>query len=291
MNSYALFLGCTIPAREPSYEVSARKALKALGVELNDMKGSTCCAPIPIESLDYMTSLSTAAYNVALAEEMNMDMVTLCNGCFQNLCRTNEVLKKDGHLREKVNEILVDTGKRFRGTKNVYHYLQVLNRDVGRDSIKKSVSRSLKALKVAPFYGSHLLKPSEILRFDEFEDPHVLDDLIAATGAQPVQYLYKNRCCGGLLRGTADDLAVGIARKVISSAVKSKADCMTTVCPFCWLQLDTGQLEIRRTFNETYNIPILHYPELLCLALGIEPKELGLQTHRVRVDSILQKIA
>ncbi len=291
MRTYALFLGCTVPAREPSYELSARKAMKALDVELRDMVGSTCCAPIPIESLDYMTSLSTAAYNIALAEEMDMDVVTICNGCFQNLCRTNEVLKKDERLKDKVNAILSETGKRFRGAKNVYHYLQVLNRDVGRESIGKNALRSLKALRVAPFYGSHLLKPSDVLKFDEFEDPRVLDELITATGAQSVQYLYKNRCCGGLLRGTANDLAVGIARRVIASAVRAKADCITTVCPFCWLQLDTGQLEIRRIFGENYNLPVLHYTELLCLALGIEPKELGLQTHRIRADPLLQKIA
>ncbi len=290
MKSYGLYLGCTIPARQPSYELSARKALEKLGVGLVDLDQTTCCAPPPIESIDTKTSLAVAAYNIALGEEQDLDIVTLCNGCFQSLAKANALLKEDEHLKEEVNEILAKTGKKFRGNKEVKHYLQVLADDVGPATIRKNVSKALDNLRVAPFYGCHVLRPSSLLRFDDAERPRVLDNLIEATGAKSVDYMRKLKCCGGLLRGYEDDLALEIARDKVRNLSKAKADCVVTVCPFCFVALDIGQLQMKSKFNEDYGVPVLHYPELLCLALGVDAKELAFQTHRTRVDKLLEKI-
>ena len=290
MTSYALFLGCTIPARQPHYELAARKALTKLGIELVDLEGMTCCAPPPLQSIDLETSLAIAAYNICLAEEADLNIVTLCTGCFESLAIANRLLKEKPQLREKVNKILANAGKEFKGTKEVRHYLQVLMNDVGVERLKQSIVKPLNKLKVAAFSGCHLLRPSELLRFDDPERPRIFDTLIEALGAKSIPYKNKLRCCGGLLRGYADDIALAIARDKIVNAYNAGTDCISTLCPFCFLTLDLGQMLIKTTYKEEYNMPIIHYAELLSLSLGVEPKELALDFHKVKLDKVLEKI-
>ena len=290
MTSYALFLGCTIPARQPHYELSARKALPKLGIELVDLADMTCCAPPPLQSIDLETSLSIAAYNICLAEEADLNIVTLCTGCFESLAMANATLKKNERLKARVNRILSSAGKEFKGSKEVKHYLQVLIEDVGLDRLRKDIVKNLSNLKVASFSGCHALRPSELLKFDDPERPHIFDDLVEALGAKSIWYRNKLKCCGGLLRGYADDVALAIAREKIVNTTKADADCIATLCPFCFLTLDLGQILMKSAFHEEYNMPVLHYAELLSLALGIDPKELAPDFHKIKVDKVLNKI-
>jgi len=290
MTSYALFLGCTIPARQPHYELSARKALPKLGIELVDLADMTCCAPPPLQSIDLETSLSIAAYNICLAEEADLNIVTLCTGCFESLAMANATLKKNERLKARVNRILSSAGKEFKGSKEVKHYLQVLIEDVGLDRLRKAIVKNLSNLKVASFSGCHALRPSELLKFDDPERPHIFDDLVEALGAKSIWYRNKLKCCGGLLRGYADDVALAIAREKIVNTTKADADCIATLCPFCFLTLDLGQILMKSAFHEEYNMPVLHYAELLSLALGIDPKELAPDFHKIKVDKVLNKI-
>lgn len=290
MTSYALFLGCTIPARQPHYEVSARKSLAKLGIGLVDLENMTCCAPPPIQSIELETSLSIAAYNICLAEEADLNIVTLCTGCFESLAMANALLKEKKDLRERVNSILSSAGKEFKGSKQVKHYLQVLREDVGLERLKKSMSKDLSGLRVATFYGCHSLRPSSLLKFDDPEAPKIFDDLVEAIGATSIQYHHKLRCCGGLLRGYADDVALAIARDKIVNASRAGANCIITLCPFCFLTLDLGQVLIKSTFHEEYKMPVLHYSELLSMGLGIDPKELALDFHKISVDRVLDKV-
>ncbi len=291
MTSYALFLGCTIPARQPNYELSARKALAKLGIELVDLANMTCCCPPPIQSIDLETSLAVAAYNICLAEEADLNTVTLCSGCFESLAMTNAMLKNDEQLKAKINRILSQVGKEFLGSKEVKHFLQVLMDDVGLKRLKQSVSKPLSNLKVAPFYGCHALRPSELLKLDDPERPSLLENLIETLGAEIVEYRNKLKCCGGLLRGISDDLTLNLAREKLANTTKAGADCIVTLCPFCFVALDIGQMQIKAKLQETYDMPVLHYSELLALALGIDPKELALQTHKIKTDKILNKIS
>ncbi len=290
MTSYALFLGCTIPARQPNYELSARKSLDKLGVELVDLANMTCCCPPPAQSIDLETSLAVAAYNICLAEEADLDLLTLCSGCFESLAMANAMLRRDEKLKAKINKILSQAGKEFQGSKEVKHFLQVLTGDVGLERLKQSVVKSLSNLKIAAFYGCHALRPSELLKLDDPERPRILETLIETLGAENVEYRNKLKCCGGLLRGYSDDLALDLARDKLFNTSKAGADCIATLCPFCFVALDIGQIQVRSKFNENYEIPVLHYSELLALALGIDPRELALQTHKIKTDKIVNKI-
>lgn len=291
MKKYAIFLGCTIPARQPNYELSARKSLEQLDVELVDLADMTCCCPPPIQSINLESSQAVAAYNICLAEEAGLDIVALCNGCFESLAMANEALKNNSKLKTEINEVLAKVGKEFMGTIEVKHFLQVLMDDIGIEKIKEKVVKPLKHLKVAPFYGCHSLRPSKLLQLDDPERPQIFENLLDAIGAEPVEYRDKLKCCGGLLKGISDDTALELARDKLLKTSKAGADCISTLCPFCFVALDIGQLQVKSKFNEVYDMPILHYSELLALALGVDPEELALRSHKVKVAKTLEKIA
>ena len=291
MKSYAIFLGCTIPARQPNYEISARKALEKLGVTLVDLDNFTCCCPPPIQSINLESSQAIAAYNICLAEEAGLDIVALCNGCFESLAMVNTALKNDKELKAHINEVLAKVGKEFKGSINVKHFLQVLVDDIGLEKIKENVVKPLSSLKVAPFYGCHSLRPSKLLQLDDPERPQIFENLLEALDAEPVEYRNKLKCCGGLLKGISDDTALELAREKLVNTTKAGADCISTLCPFCFVALDIGQLQVKTKFNEIYDVPILHYSELIALALGVNPDELALKSHKIKADKIIEKIA
>ena len=291
MKTYALFLGCTIPARQPNYELSARKALAKLGVELVDLPNLTCCCPPPVQSIDLETSLAVAAYNISVAEEANLDMLTLCSGCFESLAMANAMLKADEKLKQKINGILSQAGREFQGNIEVKHLVQVLKDNIGLERLKQSVVKPLTNLKVAAFYGCHALRPSKLLKLDDPESPSILENLIETLGAKNVKYRNKLKCCGGLLRGSSDELALDLAREKVLNATKAGADCISTLCPFCFVALDIGQIQMKGKFKETYDMPVLHYSELLALALGVDPKDLAPEIHRIKIDKAVNKIS
>lgn len=291
MKKYAIFLGCTIPARQPNYELSARKSLEKLGVELVDLDDMTCCCPPPIQSINLESSQAIAAYNICLAEEAGLDIVALCNGCFESLAMVNTALKKDNNLKANINEVLAKVGKEFKGTIEIKHFIQVIMDDIGLEKIKEKIVKPLSNLRVAPFYGCHSLRPSNLLQLDDPERPQIFEKLIVALGAESVDYKNKLKCCGGLLRGISDETALTLAREKLVNTTKAGADCISTLCPFCFVALDIGQLQVKSNFNEVYDIPILHYSELIALALGVDPEELALRSHKIKADRIIQKIA
>ena len=291
MTRYAIFLGCTIPARQPNYELSARKTLEKLGVELLDLENFTCCCPPPIQSINLESAQAIAAYNICLAEEAGLNIVALCNGCFESLAMANAALKNDKDLKAKVNQVLAKVGKEFKGTIEVKHFLQLLMDEVGLEKIKENVVKPLSNLKVAPFYGCHSIRPSKLLKLDDPERPQIFENLLEAIGAESVEYRNKLKCCGGLLKGISDETALTLAREKLVNTTKAGADCISTLCPFCFVALDIGQLQVKTKFNEVYDMPILHYSELIALALGVDPEELALRSHKVKTEKVIEKIA
>jgi heterodisulfide reductase subunit B len=283
---YAMFWGCLIPAREPNYEVSVRKIMPALGVELVEMEGTNCCAPFGIQSLDYMSWLALAARNLCIGEEMGFDIVTLCNDCYESLLMVNKMLKTDPELRNQVNEILAEVGKEYKGKVDVKNMVDILYDDVGIEKIKDIVKNPFTGLKVATQPGCHLTKPRKI-HFGEREFD-VLDELVRATGAETIDYDRRKSCCGGPLRGVNDELARDVARMKLISIKNAGAECIVTVCPFCFLELDMSQLEIKRHYKEEYNLPVLHFAELLRMAMGMKLDDWEIKLHRVPLNPVLK---
>ena len=278
---YAFFAGCTTLARLIGYELSSRKVAERLGVELVDMPGSSCCGTTYLETLDHKTGLAVAARNICIAEEMGLDIVTVCNGCTEVLTKTNKELKEDAELRDEVNEVLADVGKQFKGSVEVKHFVRILKEDIGIDKIKAEVINPFEGLRVGAHYGCHMLKPSDVMLFDDPEAPTTLDELIDATGAESVAYPDKLECCTGPVMGIREDVTWAVGMEKVET-VKKYADIMVTACPFCFLTYERCQLMA----EESPNVPVVHYPQLLGLALGIDYGELGLEMNKIDASEL-----
>jgi len=286
---YAFFLGCLIPAREPQYENSVRKVASKLGIELLSMEGANCCAPFSIQSIDYTSWLALAARNLCMAEQMNLDILALCNDCYESLLATNIILKENHDIRSMVNEILAEVGLEFKGTTDVKIFTDALYEDIGLKKIKDAVTRPLTGLRVAVQPGCHLSKPKR-LHFEQQSGLSALESLVGATGAKSVSYDGKEACCGGPLRGVDDETALRVAKQKLDSIKAAGVDSIVTVCPFCYRELDMGQIEIERRFNEKYDLPVMNFAELLRLAMGINLENWELKAHRIPITTILNRM-
>jgi len=281
-NKYLLYLGCAIPYRLLSYEISARKVVEKLGLELVEMPDYNCCG-LPLDPADHEIMLTLAARNLCIAEQKGLNIMALCPGCAGTLRKVNRLLKEDKHERERVNAYLKEAGFEFKGTIEVKHLMQVLAEDVGFERLKESVKRPLVNLSVAEHNGCHVVRPQKHIGFDDPENPRILKSLIEVTGAKCLDYLDETECCGAPIVGVNDRIPLSLARDKLSHMKAVSAQAIITVCPFCHMMFDTNQARIERMFNETYGIPVLHYPQLLGLAMGFSPEELALKD--LRVDS------
>ncbi|HVO37296.1 MAG TPA: CoB--CoM heterodisulfide reductase iron-sulfur subunit B family protein [Candidatus Acidoferrum sp.] len=287
-NKYLIFLGCAIPYRVVSFEISARKVLDKLGVELVEMPEFNCCG-LPLDPVSHEMMLILAARNLALAEQKGLNILTLCPGCAGTLKKVNRMLKKDPALCKEINKRLKEIGLEFKGTVDAKHLMQAMIEDIGLEKIKDSVKRPLTSLKVAEHNGCHILRPKEYIGFDDPEDPKTLKTLIEATGATCLDYMDETECCGAPSVGVSDKIALQLARDKLTHVKAVDAQAMVTICPYCHIMYDTNELRIEKMFNETYGIPIVHYPQLLGLAMGLKPEELGFNELKVDASKLLGK--
>jgi heterodisulfide reductase subunit B len=285
---YLMFLGCAIPYRVAAYEISARKILQKLGVELVEMPEFNCCG-LPLDPVSHETMLVLAARNLAMAEQKGLDIIALCPGCAGTLKKVGKMMKQDKHLNEEINCRLKEAGLRYDGTVAAKHIMQVLIEDVGLEKIKEMVVRPLTNLKVAEHNGCHILRPKEYIGLDDPEDPKMLKTLIEATGATCLDYMDETECCGAPSVGVNDKVALQLARDKLNHIKTVDAQAMITICPFCHIMYDTNELRIEKMFNEVYGIPVLHYPQLLGLAMGMSPEELAFNELRVDCSKIIKQ--
>ncbi|MEW5760859.1 MAG: CoB--CoM heterodisulfide reductase iron-sulfur subunit B family protein [Candidatus Thermoplasmatota archaeon] len=287
---YALFLGCTVPVRALNYELSARKVASKLGLELIDLQNFECCG-FPIEDVNHSASIALAARNICIAEEKGLNLVTLCSACTGALTKANIKLKEDEKLREEVNHILKPLGYEFKGKIEVKHFTRALYEDIGIEKLKGFVTKPLNGINVAAHYGCHYLKPSGIFKgIESPELPESLDKLIEATGAKALNYEDKKLCCGGGILGIDEQTALKIAKIKLEKAKLAGANSLITICPFCSVMYDANQKAVEvKVGGEKYDLPVLYYPQLLGLAMGFSPKELGFNLNRVKPKEIEEK--
>jgi heterodisulfide reductase subunit B len=289
MKSYALFLGCLIPMKLPQIEAASRSALGKLGVKLEDVDGFSCCPePWNFKGTDIEAWLKTAGRNLAVAEKMKADILTLCNGCSATLIEASHLLGKGGTAAEGAREALSAAGYKYEGKVKAFHAVTVLDKELGAEKVAKSCSRGLGGVKAAVHYGCHLLRPSDVLDVDDPFEPTFLDGLVEATGAESVDYVKKMACCGSAVLDK--EVSLGIARDKILAMEDAGAQCVVVTCPACFDQFDLGQVEMNRRWKEKHALPVLHYFQLLALAQGESPEKLGLARHKVKTDTLLRAV-
>lgn len=290
--TFSFFLGCVMPNRFPNLEASIRVVLPKLGVNLEDLEGASCCpAPGVVRSFDEPTWLALASRNLALAEMSGHDIITGCNGCYGTFKDAlAEIHEHPDRLRE-VRKIFKDMGLKFAGKVDAKHVIEVIN-EIGPEFIRNKVTRPLTGIKVGVHYGCHLLKPSKIRPWQQTQKPTFLDKLVEATGAKSIQYKDKDMCCGagGGVRGSQVNLSIDIAKEKLDNLIDAEVDCIIDVCSFCHLQYETAQAQLNEELGEKrYQIPVIYYTQLLGLALGLDPTELGLDKHVISTQTLLDK--
>ena len=279
--------------RYPGIEKATRILFDELDIELKDMEGASCCpAPGVFGSFDRTTWASIAARNITIAEDMGMDILTECNGCFGSLYETNHLLHEDPEMKEKVNTVLAEANREYKGEVNVRHFAEILYNDVGLDKLSEAVEKPLN-LNVAVHYGCHFLKPSAEINIDDPIQPTILDELVEITGAKSVPYKDKMMCCGagGGVRSRDLDVTLSFTREKLQNMKEAGVDAIVNVCPFCHLQFDVGQTEVNKKYNEKWDIPVFHFAQLMGMAMGVSKENLTVDAHQICVDSALEKCA
>ena len=293
MNDFLLYPGCVASVRELGYEISLRSVFKELGASFVERKDFNCCMPAClVHSVDYIRGLALTSRNLTIAEEEGLPLLTLCSSCFGNLSRAKYLLEKYPDLRSDVNNLLKEVGREYKGNAQVEHVVTALYNYYTPEVLMNLSTKPLKGLHAAPFYGCHLFLPGRYSGFDDPNFPKKLDNLITMTGAESVNYHEKSDCCigcGSFFGKVSEEAALKLAEGILDGVKSSKADCIVATCPFCMTQLETGQMKLRDIGKE-YNIPVLHYVDLLGLSMGLEPDKLGFSLRRMDISPVLEKL-
>ncbi|RMF90269.1 MAG: heterodisulfide reductase subunit B, partial [Methanobacteriota archaeon] len=272
---FAYYPGCTIYGSGMEYHMSTLKVAEALGIELVELPDWNCCGASSSPSLGHDLTFALQARNIAIAEGLGLDILTICNECYNNLHQAVRVFNEDHSYRDRINGLISETGLEVRGSVKVRHLLEVILHDIGVEGLEKKVVRRLSGLKLAPYHGCLALRPREV-SIDDPEDPRTMNRVLEALGAEVLPFdRFTSACCGSSVLLTSEDVALRLSYDILKGAKDIGADAITTMCPLCHLNLDFKQKRMQRRFQEQLGIPIIYFTQILGLALGIEPKELG----------------
>lgn len=255
---YSYYPGCTLRNKAKELDVYARECAEKLGFQLEELEDWQCCGGVyPLGSDEIATKLSSVrALNDA--KEKGQDLVAVCSACYHVLKRVNDDMANVADIQKRANNYMeLDTP--YQGETKVLHYLEVLKDVVGFDELKKQVVKPLTGRKIGAYYGCLLLRPSEVMAFDDPENPSILEEFIRALGAEPVIYPYRNECCGGYISLKEKELSAQMCDRIVESAAGFEAECLVTACPLCKYNL-----------NKNGKLPVVYFTELLAEALGIK---------------------
>jgi heterodisulfide reductase subunit B len=280
---YAYYPGCSLETSAKEYDLSLRAVFQRLGIELVEIEDWNCCGATPGGATDKVTATALSARNLAWAEERGLEVVAPCSACYKNLRKATLALQESPELREKVNARL--DGRRIQRGPTVKGPVEVLLVDLGLDKLE--VTRRLEGVRVAPYYGCPMTRPKG--GYEDTERPVALDEIIKALGGQPVDYVYRTRCCGGGIVMNREDVALALTGKLLGKAMAQEADCLITMCPLCHMLLDAYQPKVRRALREKRQMPVLYFTQLIGLGLGIDVEQLGLKRHVVSPFPMLER--
>jgi heterodisulfide reductase subunit B2 len=278
--AFAFYLGCIMPNRYPQIEKATRYVVEKMGYELHDMERAACCpAPGVLRSFDKFDWMVAGARNICIAEQMDMDILTVCNGCFGTLQDIDKHLKADEEARIKVNEKLKELGDfEYKGTITVRHAAEFLAQEIGPYDIQQYLTRKIKAT-VAIHYGCHFLKPTYIRQLDSSESPRLLEEFVEALGGVSLEFKNKYTCCGagGGIKAAYAPLSNKIFSEKMVNIDEVHPDIILDICPFCHLQFDGLQSVVNEKEGTNYDYPVLHLSQLLAFCMGMDQKFLGLK--------------
>ncbi len=270
---YAYFPGCSAESTARDQYASTLAVAGALGIELVEPGGWTCCGSTMAHQADRGLSVSLAAASLVKAAEMGLDMVVSCASCYSRMKIANHEVKTNPEMRRAVKEAL---GVDYDGSVRVRHFIEIILEDLGLGALKKALVRGLNGMKVASYYGCLLVRPNDVTGFDDPENPVYMDRLIDAMGGESLDWPHKVECCGASLTLTRPDMVTGFADSIIGMAKDSGADCIAVACPMCQMNLDMRQDDIKSATGRAYGMPVMYITQLMGLCLDLPEKELML---------------
>ena len=285
---YSYFPGCSAESTARDMHVSTIAVSKALGIELVEPKGWSCCGATAGHQTDHFLSVALPAASLAKAKDDGLDMVVSCAACYNRMKVANHAIQNSSEMRSDVEEAL---GRQYDGSVKVRHFLEMLIEDVGIEKIAGAAKYSLNGLKVACYYGCLLVRPNEVMKFDDPENPTLLDRLVTALGGEALDWPHKVECCGGGLSMSRTDVVVSLTDAVLQMAKASGAQCITVGCPMCQINLDMRQLDIRKQMGKSYDMPIVYITQLIGLCLGVSPAELGLGKLMIPAQTVVNAVS
>jgi len=258
---YAYYPGCSLEATASEYDKSVRASARLLDVELAELDDWNCCGASSGHCTDPELSLALPARNLAIAEKLGYDLALSCAACFLRFKQTNHDLRANDELRQRIEQII---DAPYQAKIEAKHVLDIFAREVGLEKIQERVKKPLKGLKLAAYYGCYLVRPPKVTQLDDPENPMIMDNLLTAIGAEPVDWSHKVECCGGGLLLARTDVVVKLCNDICQAALDAGAVALVTACPLC-----QANLELRQTIG----VPAFYFSELLALALGASEKE------------------
>lgn len=294
MNKYLLYPGCSMESSAKAYMESMNAILAPLDLTFEEIDDWNCCGATEYLGINLIPAYSLIARNLALASKQingTRTVVAPCSACYLNLAKADYYMQERPSLGVKVNQALEAGGLQYKpGTLDVRHLIDILVYDVGLETVRSKVVRPLKGLKVAPYMGCMLPRPDYQHRWSDHEHPTELDDLLRALGADVIDYPLTTSCCGGHMTQIGPETAFELIRRLVADADERGAHLMATVCPMCQMNVDAYQDEMNRFFGTNYHMPVLFFTQLMGLAFGAKPEDLGIGVELVSSRNALANI-
>ncbi len=281
---FAYYPGCSLETAGKPYDLSVREVFGALGVGLREIEGWNCCGATMYMSINKMVGYSVAARNLALAQDMGLEICAPCNSCYTILRKTNRHIAWDPASRDKINEALGAAGLSYNKMVEIRHPLDILVNDVKLDKVIEASKFRYHGLKVAPYYGCQLVRP--VYHFDDLDDPQTMDRLLEAIGIEAVEFPDKVRCCGGMLMTTFEEIALRLNNDLLTHAEEAGAEVIATACPLCQINLECYQQQINDRFGTEHHLPIFYFSQLVGMALGVPSEKLGMNSMLIEASDL-----
>jgi len=278
---FAYYPGCSARSTCAELNAATHRVAARLGLELTQLDSATCTGARELRAIDPVGFFTLNLRILALAEREGLSLMTICNTCTLNLLDAHAAFIEDADLAAKVNAALAEEGLRYSGRTRISHFLWVLYEDIGLERLRTLVVRPLTGLTVAAFYGCHITRPPQRYGFVDSRNNVALERLAELFGCRPIDYSGRTECCGFHTAAADERIAIKLTGQHIKSAKANGAQTMLTPCPLCHTVLDGFQREIEQDMGERLDMPVLHLPQLVGLALGLSPEELRLDRHMV----------
>jgi heterodisulfide reductase subunit B len=286
---YAYYAGCSLEGTAAPYDASVRVVMKALGAKLTDPPDWSCCGSTPAHAVDHTFAAALAARNLTIVEKMKCPTLTTpCPSCLSAFKKAQRRMAKNKVFADEVNSLL---DVPYNCTVAAKSILQVIYEDMGLDEVARPVTTEIPDLKVAPYYGCILNRPPEVAGFDDPENPISMDRVLEAVGVKVVDFAFKVECCGAAFGVPKKETVTFLTAKVLEMALDAGANCIAVACPLCQQNLDLRQAQVNSRLGSTFNIPVLYFSQIMGLAYGYSPGELGIDKCIVRPEPLIRSRA